>query len=78
MLVVHGRWHEFTGGKQKVAVAIRAEAKLDGGPVLPVARILEEAECGPSVRPMSESWRRGRQPWQPKVATDGWKPRKIL
>lgn len=64
VLIVHGKWHEFTGGKQKIAVSWDArQAWLDGDPVLPVARILEEAECGPSVKRMKNLFD-GHPTWQ--------------
>jgi hypothetical protein len=70
VLIVHGRWHEFTGGKQKIAVAMLAEARLDGDPVLPVARILEEAECGPSVKRLKNLFD-GHPTWQEVIRESG-------
>ncbi|MBK5911438.1 hypothetical protein CCR85_08035 [Rhodothalassium salexigens] len=70
VLIVHGRWHEFTGGKQKVAVAMLAEAWLSGDPVLPVARILEEAECGPSVKRLKNLFD-GHSTWQDVIRESG-------
>ncbi|VDC19193.1 hypothetical protein [Pseudogemmobacter humi] len=70
VLIVHGRWHEFTGGKQKIAVAMLAEARLDGDPVLPVARILEEAECGPSVKRLKNLFD-GHSTWQEVIRESG-------
>jgi len=70
VLIVHGKWHEFTGGKQKIAVAMLAEARLDGDPVLPVARILEEAECGPSVKRLKNLFD-GHPTWQEVIRESG-------
>jgi len=70
VLIVHGKWHEFTGGKQKIAVAMLAEAWLDGDPVLPVARILEEAECGPSVKRLKNLFD-GHPTWREVIRESG-------
>lgn len=70
VLIVHGTWHEFTGGKQKTAVTMLAEAWLDGDPVLPVARILEEAECGPSVKRLKDLFG-GHPTWQEVIRESG-------
>lgn len=70
VLIVHGRWHEFTGAKQKIAVAMLAEARLDGDPVLPVARILEEAECAPSVKRLKDLFG-GHPTWQEVIRESG-------
>lgn len=70
VLIVHGTWHEFTGGKQKIAVAMLAEAWLGGDPVLPVARILEEAECGPSVKRLKDLFG-GHPTWQEVIRESG-------
>lgn len=70
VLIVHGRWHEFTGGKQKIAIAMLAEAWLDGDPVLPIARILEEAECGPSVKRLKNLFD-GHPTWQEVIRESG-------
>ncbi|MFQ5439654.1 MAG: hypothetical protein ACE5DK_12600 [Paracoccaceae bacterium] len=70
VLIVHGRWHEFTGGKQKIAVAMLAEAWRDNDPVLPVARILEEAECGVSVRRLKDLFG-GHPTWQEAIRESG-------
>lgn len=70
VLIVNGRWHEFTGGKQKIAVAMLADAWLDGDPVLPVARILEEAECGPSVKRLKNLFD-GHPTWQEVIRESG-------
>lgn len=70
VLIVHGRWHEFTGGKQKVAVAMLAEAWLDGDPVLPIARILVEAECGSSVKRLKDLFA-GHATWQEVIRESG-------
>ncbi|WP_156116110.1 hypothetical protein [Paracoccus sanguinis] len=70
VLIVHGRWHEFTGGKQKVAVAMLAEAWLSGDPVLPVARILEEAECGRSVKRLRDLFS-GHPTWHEVIRESG-------
>ena len=63
VLGVHGRWHEFTGGKQKVAVSMIAGAWLAGDPFLPVARVLEEAECGASVKRVEDLFE-GHPTWR--------------
>ena len=70
LLIVHGRWHEFTGGKQKIAVAMLAEAWLDGDPVLPVARVLEEAECGASVKRLKDLFG-GHPTWREVIRESG-------
>lgn len=70
VLIVHGRWHEFTGGKQKIAIAMLAEAWLDGDPVLPVTRIIEEAECGASVKRMKELFG-GHPTWKEVIRESG-------
>lgn len=70
VLIVHGRWHEFTGGKQKIAITMLAEAWLDGDPVLPIARILEEAECGPSVKRLKNLFD-GHPTWQEVIRESG-------
>ena len=70
VLIVNGRWYEFTGGKQKKAVATLAEAWLDGDRVLPVARILEEAECGPSVKRLKDLFG-GHPTWQEVIQESG-------
>ena len=67
---VHGRWHEFTGGKQKVAVTTLAEAWLDGDTVLPVAQVLEEAECRNSVKRLKDLF--GKHPtWREVIRESG-------
>lgn len=63
VLIVHGRQHEFTGTKQKIAVTMLAEAWLNGDPVLPVARVIEEAECKPSVKRLKDLFG-GHPTWQ--------------
>jgi hypothetical protein len=70
VLIVHGRWHEFTGGKQKIAVAMLAEARLDGNPVLPIMRIIEEAECGASVKRMKDLFG-GHPTWKEVIRESG-------
>ena len=70
VLIVHGKWHEFTGGKQKVAIAMLAEAWRDGDPVLPVARVLEEAECGASVKRLKDLFG-GHPTWQAVIRETG-------
>ena len=70
VLIVHGRWHEFTGPKHKIAVAMLAEAWLDGDPVLPVARVLEEAECGASVKRLKDLFG-GHPTWQEVIRESG-------
>ncbi|MFD1511045.1 hypothetical protein [Lacimonas salitolerans] len=69
-LIVHGRWHEFTGGKQKIAAAMLAEAWLSGDPVLPVARIIEEAECGASVKRLKDLFG-GHPTWKDVIRESG-------
>lgn len=70
VLIVHGRWHEFAGGKQKIAVAALAEAWLDGDPVLPVAQVLEEAECGKSVTRLKDLFG-GHLTWRDVIRESG-------
>lgn len=70
VLIVHGRWHEFTGGKQKVAVARLAEAWLAGNPVLPVPYILEEAGCGRSVTRLKDLFG-GHTTWHEVIRESG-------
>ena len=70
VLIVHGRWHEFTGGKQKVAVSMLAWAWLDHDPVLPVASVLEEAECGESMKRLKDLFR-GHPTWQDVIRESG-------
>ncbi|MCR8724158.1 hypothetical protein [Frigidibacter sp. ROC022] len=70
VLIVHGKWHEFTGGKQKIAVAMLAEAWLRGDPVLPIARILEEAECGRSVKRLKDLFG-GHRTWRDVIRESG-------
>lgn len=70
VLIVHGRWHEFTGGKQKIAVAMLAEAWLSGDPVLPVAKIIEEAECGKSVKRLKDLFG-GHSTWNDIIRESG-------
>lgn len=70
VLIIHGRWHEFTGGKQKIAVAMLAEAWLDDDPVLPVARVLEEAECGQSIKRLKDLFG-GHPTWQEVIRESG-------
>lgn len=70
VLIVHGRWHEFTGGKQKVAVARLAEAWLADSPVLPVPHILEEAGCGPSMKRLKDLFG-GHPTWQEVIRESG-------
>jgi hypothetical protein len=70
VLIVYGRWHEFTGGKQKIAVALLAEAWLSGDPVLPVTRIIEEAECGDSVKRLKDLFG-GHPTWQDVIRESG-------
>lgn len=70
VLIVHGRQHTFTGGKQKVAVAMLAEAWLQGNLVLPVAQILEEAECGPTVTRLSKLFS-GHSTWDEVIRESG-------
>ena len=70
VLIVHGRWHEFTGGKQKVAVTMLAEAWQDSDPVLPVARVLEEAECGASVKRLRDLFG-GHPTWHEVIRESG-------
>lgn len=70
VLIIHGKWHEFTGGKQKVAVAMLAKAWLDGDPVLPVQHVLEEAECGESVKRLKDLFS-GHTTWQDVIRESG-------
>lgn len=70
VLIVHGRWHEFTGGKQKIAVAMLAEAWLDGDPVLPVARVIEEAECERSIKRLKDLFG-GHPTWKDVIRESG-------
>lgn len=70
MLIVHGKQHEFTGAKQKIAVSMLAEAWLGGDRVLPVARILEEAECAASVKRLKDLFS-GHTTWQEIIRESG-------
>lgn len=70
VLIVHGKKHEFTGSKQKIAVAMLAQAWLSGDPVMPVARILEEAECAPSVRRLKDLFG-GHPTWHEVIRESG-------
>jgi hypothetical protein len=70
VLIVHGRWHEFTGAKQKIAVTMLANGWLDGDPVLPIARVLEEAECGASVRRLKDLFS-GHPTWHQVIYESG-------
>ena len=70
VLIVHGKWHEFTGGKQKIAVAMLAEAWLSGDPVLSVTRIIEEAECGNSVKRLKDLFG-GHPTWRDVIRESG-------
>lgn len=70
VLIVHGKWYEFTGAKQKIAVAMLAEAWLGGDPVLPVAHILEEAECAASVKRLKDLFS-GHTTWQEIIRERG-------
>lgn len=70
LLIVHGKMHEFTGSKQKMAVAMLAQAWLSGNPVIPVARILEEAECAPSVRRLRDLFS-GHPTWHEVIRESG-------
>jgi hypothetical protein len=70
VLSVHGRLHEFTGGKQKVAVAMVAAAWLAGDPFLPVARVLEEAECRASVKRLKDLFG-GHPTWREVIRESG-------
>ena len=70
VLSVHGRLHEFTGGKQKVAVTMIAGAWLAGDPFLPVARVLEEAECGASVKRLKDLFG-GHPTWREVIRESG-------
>ncbi|MBB4267624.1 hypothetical protein [Roseospira visakhapatnamensis] len=70
VLIVHGRQHEFTGTKQKIAVTMLAEAWLNGDPVLPVARIIEEAECGRSVKRLKDLFG-GHATWHDVIHESG-------
>jgi len=70
MLIVHGGWHEFTGGKQKLAVARLAAAWLAGNPVLSVADVLEEAECGASVKRLKDLFA-GHPTWHEVIRESG-------
>ena len=70
VLSVHGRLHEFTGGKQKVAVSMLAGAWLAGDPFLPVARVLEEAECGASVKRLKDLFG-GHPTWREVIRESG-------
>ena len=70
VLSVHGRLHEFTGGKQKVAVAMLADAWLAGDPFLPVARVLEEAECRASVKRLKDLFG-GHPTWREAIRESG-------
>jgi len=70
VLIVHGRQHEFTGGKQKVAVAMLGNAWLDGNPVLPVEKVLLEAECGQSIKRLKDLFR-GHPTWQDVIRESG-------
>ncbi|WP_397541669.1 hypothetical protein [Roseovarius salis] len=70
VLSVHGRLHEFTGGKQKVAVSMLAGAWLAGDPFQPVARVLEEAECGASVKRLKDLFG-GHPTWREVIRESG-------
>lgn len=70
LLIVHGKKHEFTGSKQKMAVAMLAQAWLSGDPVMPVAHILEEAECAPSVRRLKDLFS-GHPTWHEVIRESG-------
>ena len=70
VLIVHGRMHEFTGGKQKIAVAMLAGAWLGGNPVLPVAQVLEEAECGSSVKRLKDLFK-NHPTWKEVIRESG-------
>ncbi|MBL4542586.1 MAG: hypothetical protein JKP98_09895 [Rhodobacteraceae bacterium] len=70
VLSVHGHWHEFTGGKQKVAVTMLAGAWLAGDPFLPVAHVLEEAECGASVKRLKDLFG-GHPTWREVIRESG-------
>jgi hypothetical protein len=70
VLIVHGAWHEFTGGKQKLAVARLAAAWLAGNPVLSVSYILEEAECGASVKRLKDLFS-GHPTWHEVIRESG-------
>ena len=70
VLIVHGKQHDFTGGKQKVAVALLAQAWLDGERVLPVEKVLAEAECGQSMKRLKDLFR-GHATWQEVIRESG-------
>ena len=70
VLIVHGRWHQFSGAKQKIAVQVLAGAYLDGDRILPVARILEEAECGSLVRRLKDLFK-GHPTWHEVITESG-------
>lgn len=70
VLIVHGKQHEFTGGKQKVAVALLAQAWLEGEKVQPVEKILAEAECGSSVKRLKDLFG-GHRSWQEVIRESG-------
>ncbi len=70
VLIVHGKQHDFTGGKQKVAVGLLAQAWLEGERVQPVEKILAEAECGPSMKRLKDLFR-GHPTWQEVIRESG-------
>lgn len=70
VLIIHGKQHDFTGGKQKVAVGLLAQAWLDGERVQPVEKILAEAECGPSMKRLKDLFR-GHRTWQEVIRESG-------
>ncbi len=70
VLIVHGKWHEFAGPKQKTAVRVLAEAYLDGDAIIPVTRVLTEAECGNSVRRLKDLFS-GHRTWHEVITESG-------
>ena len=70
VLIVHGKQHDFTGGKQKVAVALLAQAWLEGEKVQPVEKILAEAECGQSMKRLKDLFG-GHRTWQEVIRESG-------
>lgn len=70
VLIVHGKQHDFTGGKQKVAVALLAQAWLEGEKVQPVEKILAEAECCQSMKRLKDLFG-GHRTWQEVIRESG-------
>ncbi len=53
-----------------MAVRLLADAYLDGDPILPVARILEDAECGGTVRRLKDLFS-GHPTWREVIVESG-------